>query len=118
MAKRATIRRAWTADEARAALELWDDSGQSGAAFARTLGVIPQRLFWWRRRLGAHGLDAAAATPRKSALVPVTVRGAVPVTISAPIVVTTPTGVRIEVGEVDSTTAAWVVAVLGGEARS
>jgi transposase-like protein len=117
MAKRASGRRAWTADEARAVLDLWDESGQSGATFARSLGVIPQRLFWWRRRIGARGV-ATAVAPKKSRLVPMTVRGAAPLTGSAPVVVTTPTGVRIEVNEVDSATAAWVMALLGGEARS
>jgi len=117
MAKRATaIRRTWTADEARAVLDRWDESGESGGAFARSIGVVPQRLFWWRKRLERAGGRAGV---RKSAtFAPVQVRPAAVVALCAPVVVTTPAGVRIEVGEVDAATAAWVVAVLGGEGRT
>lgn len=113
MTKQATaVRRSWTADQARAVLREWAASGKSGAAFARSIGVVPQRLFWWRDRLGR-----GAGAGKTAVLVPVRVR---PVPLGAwcaPVVVTTLAGVRIEVGEVDATTAAWVVTVLDGEAR-
>lgn len=116
MAKRATaIRRTWTADEARAVLGRWEDSGESGASYARSIGVVPQRLFWWRKRLGGV---ADRGGVRSATLAPVQVRPATLVALCAPVVVTTPAGVRIEVGEVDAATAAWVVAVLGGAERS
>jgi len=118
MAKRATaIRRTWTADKARAVLARWDESGGSGASFARSIGVVPQRLFWWRKRLERAG-ERGGGEGKAATFAPVEVRPAGLVALCAPVVVTTPAGVRIEVGEVDAATAAWVVAVLGGEGRS
>ena len=116
MAKRAAKRRGtWTADQAQAVLHAWTESGQDGAAFARSIGVIPQRLFWWRRRLRESETRRPAHVPAFAA---VAVRTAEPVALSGPIVVTLPTGVRIDVVEVDAATAAWVVTVLSGEART
>lgn len=116
MAKRAAKRAgAWTADQAKAVLHAWTESGQSAVAFGRSIGVVPQRLFGWRRRLAEAEARRAGNRPAFAA---VAVRTAEPVALSGPIVVTLPTGVRIEVGEVDATTAAWVVAVLSGEARA
>lgn len=105
----------WTAEQARSVLEAWEQSGESGAAYARAIGVVAQRLFWWRRRLAEGG--ARVTVNARSMLVPVTVRGAV-VADSAAVVVTTRGGARIEVHEIDATTAAWVAAVLEGEGRS
>lgn len=96
----------WTEEQARTVLHAWEQSGQSGAAYARSVGVVAQRLYWWRRRLLTNG--AAMTT-----LVPVAVRGATQASPS--VVVTTPPGVRIEVHDVDSATAGWVRAVLRGE---
>jgi len=121
MARRATaIRRTWTADEARAVLDRWEASGESGASFAGSIGVVPQRLFWWRKRLEherAAGLGRGGVK-KSPTFAPVEVRPAAVVALCAPVVVTTPAGVRIEVGEVDAATAAWVAAVLGGEGRT
>jgi hypothetical protein len=36
----------------RALVEAWRASGQSGAAFCRIRGLRPQRLHYWRERLG------------------------------------------------------------------
>jgi len=114
-------RKSWTEDEARAVLELWQDSGESGAAFARSIGVFPQRLFWWRRQLDAAGKIHHSVTREASAktsLVPVTVSGvAAPIVLAPPVVVTTRSGARLEVHEVDAVTAAWVAAVLRAEER-
>ena len=113
MTKQATtVGRTWTAADARAVLREWAQSGKSGAAFARSIGVVPQRLFWWRERLGRE-----AGADRVATLLPVTVRPTSLGASSAALVVTTPDGVRIEVGEVGAATAAWVRAVLGGERR-
>lgn len=92
-------------------LDEWEQSGKSGAAFARSIGVVPQRLFWWRSRLGRGGPSKAPA------LLPVHVRAA-PATVGAmraPVLVTTAGGVQIEVAQLDAASAAWVVAVLGAE---
>ena len=97
-------RHRWTAEHARTVLDDWKNSGESSSAFARRRGVSAQRLFWWRARL------REAPIGERSRLVPVVVRG----TASAcPVVVTTGSGVRIEINEVDAATAAWVAALLG-----
>ena len=72
MAMRGAGQPRWTAEEAQRVLDAWDESGQSGAAFARSIGVGYQRLSWWRRRLAQTG---RAPT---STLVPVIVRVPVP----------------------------------------
>jgi len=104
MARRAMGER-WTEEQARRALQAWEQSGESGAAYARSIGIVAQRLYWWRRRLS----NRAAPTT----LVPVAVRGVAQASPSG--VVTTPPGIRIEVHDVDSATAGWVRAVLLGE---
>jgi hypothetical protein len=43
----------WTEVEARSVLEAWRRSGLSIEAFARGRGLVPQRLHWWRKKLGA-----------------------------------------------------------------
>lgn len=108
----------WTEQDARRVLDAWEKSGETVAAFARRMGVIPQRLFWWRRRLTRATSDELSA-----AFVPVTVRPAVAVTStprSAPIVVTLNERVRVDVRDMDAATAAWVASLLLnlGEARS
>jgi len=87
MAKRVKGER-WTTEHAQRVVDAWERSG-SGAAFARSIGVVAQRLFWWRRRLERLGARRAA----KAALVPVVVRGT-PVSLSSPpVVVAMPWGV-------------------------
>jgi hypothetical protein len=44
--------RQWTETQAREALEELAASGESLASFARSRGVSPQRIAYWRRRLG------------------------------------------------------------------
>lgn len=126
MAKRAGESRAskqshgerWTEKDARRVLGAWEKSGETVAAFARRMGVIPQRLSWWRKRLA----QAPSGEP-SVAFVPVTVRPGADVTSTprtAPVVLTLGDRVRIDVRDMDGTTAAWVAALLLniGEARS
>jgi hypothetical protein len=47
-----TSGRRWTEDVARAVLAAQDASGLSVAAFAAREGLDPQRVYFWRRRLG------------------------------------------------------------------
>lgn len=42
----------WSAREARAALAALDASGLSIATFAKREGLVPERLYNWRRKLG------------------------------------------------------------------
>ena len=43
----------WTEVEARAVLAAQRKSGLSVDAFARDNGLLPQRLYWWRKKLTA-----------------------------------------------------------------
>jgi hypothetical protein len=43
----------WTEVEARAVLAAQKKSGLSVDAFARDNGLLPQRLYWWRKKLAA-----------------------------------------------------------------
>lgn len=103
------VQKRWTEDEARAAMTEWKASGKSGAAFARSKGIDPQRLFWWRGRF-------EGAESKKPMFVPLVATPASSKAASAAaLIVTTERGARIEVWDVDAATAAWVVAVLTGE---
>jgi|ERR1700731_2258129 hypothetical protein len=99
----------WTEEQARGVLDAWEKSGETGAAFARSIGVVAQRLFWWRRRLGGKGRSTPSFVP---------VVAMAPERPTAPLIVTTASGARIEVHDVDASTAAWVVAVLRERACS
>jgi transposase-like protein len=95
----------WTEEEAHEVLAAWEASGESLTAFGRRVGIVPQRLFWWRKRL------AGAA----QSFVPVDVTGS-----GRAAVVVTERGARIEVSAVDSASAEWVTTVvnaLGGRRR-
>ena len=59
----------WTEVEARGALEACRRSGLSIEKFARSRGLVPQRLHWWKQKLAS----GATETPRPLALLPVTV---------------------------------------------
>jgi transposase-like protein len=62
----------WTAEEARKALQHWKQSGQSAEAYARAQGFSPQRLWWWKKRLGTSPREReGGAVPT---LVPMRVR--------------------------------------------
>jgi hypothetical protein len=69
----------WTEIEARGALEAWKRSGMSLEAFARSRGIVPQRLHWWKKKL-----RFGVAAVKESALVPVRIveaRRGEPVTV-------------------------------------
>ena len=119
----ATAQTRWTEKRARAALDAWRRSGQSGAAFARAIGVVPQRLYWWKRRLSRDAavpafVPVVAVAPRSTSSTRVVagppLASAISATASAALVVSSTGGVRIEVYEVDASTAAWVTSVLDG----
>ena len=69
------------------------------------MGVVPQRLFWWRRRLRRAALTSPMFVP--------VVATAASARSTAALAITTASGARIEVYEVDAATAAWVASVLG-----
>lgn len=70
----------WTEVEGRAAIAAWKRSELSVEKFAKARGLVPQRIYRWKRKL-----EAQAAEPAKAmALLPVRViepRGGEPVTV-------------------------------------
>lgn len=99
--------RRWKAEDARRVLEEWGHSGESIPAFARRVGLVSQRLYWWRERLEAK--DAPRGSVSTLTFVPMTVRSEPPgPSSSRALVVTLSDDVCIEVLEVDARTAAWV----------
>ena len=40
----------WTEIEARGVIAAWQKSGKSILDFARERGIVPQRIYWWRKK--------------------------------------------------------------------
>ena len=100
-------RKPWTTDDARRVLDAWQASGQTMTAFATRHGLVPQRLCWWRSRVGAAPKAelVAAAT-----FVPVTVRPTDPI----PTIATVWFGdsIRVELRDLDGAAASFVASVV------
>lgn len=101
----------WTEIEARGVLEAWKRSGLGIAKYARSRGLVPQRLWWWKKKLG---FGAAMEKNRALALLPV--RVAEPRAESRrgePVTVLLRTGHMLKVGrDFDESAFARVVALL------
>jgi transposase-like protein len=95
----------WTEDKARLVLDACAESGESVAAFARRMGLVAQRLFWWRKRLGQ-------GAPEPSAFVPLVVREAIAAGSRQPMAVLVRGSVRIELNVLDVESAAWTAVLL------
>lgn len=65
----------------RALVEAWRASGLNGAAFCRERQVRPQRLHYWRERLG-YPVKVIAGQPRPQVERPPTTEGFVQVVVS------------------------------------
>jgi hypothetical protein len=50
----------WTETEARGVLTALAKSGQPIERFARERGIVPQRIYWWKKRLQAKATAEAA----------------------------------------------------------
>jgi hypothetical protein len=96
------IERHWNAKIARRMLEAFESSGMSREAFARSRGVNPQRLWWWRKRL------AERPSPRPISFIPAAVSH---VQEAAGITVRLPGGVAIEAKAAAASPVAWVTAL-------
>lgn len=110
MAKRSSpaSRRHWTESDARRVLDEWERVGGTLEAFARSRGLVPQRIAWWQKRLR----DRPVAQPVLT-LVPATVIGA---DLAGPAgVIRLPHGVVIEVAGVS---ASWIAELVRTLARS
>ena len=53
----------WTEVEARGILEALTRSGLGVEKFARTRGLVPQRLYWWKKKLGIKASRVPALVP-------------------------------------------------------
>ena len=90
-------KRPWTEQDAREVLAALEASAESVAAFAGRVGIVPQRLLWWRSRLGRSS----------GSFVPVEVTSSGPA-----VVLTMASGTRIEVSAADAASAQWVATVM------
>jgi hypothetical protein len=101
----------WTEIEARGVLEAWTRSGKTLETYARSRGLVPQRLHWWKQKL--H-FDATATKSRTVALLPVEIaEPAAGVRRGEPVTVLLRSGHMIKVGrDFDESAFARVVALL------
>ena len=102
--------RHWSEDQARDVLHRQQASGDALATFARRMGFVPQRLAWWRDRLGNIESERQANVRTAPLFLPVTVRDA---QVASPgrtalMVVRVGRDVEVDVHQADATTAAWV----------
>jgi transposase-like protein len=102
----------WSEHEARSAISAWRKSGLSVEKFARERGLVPQRIYWWRKKLEVPAKAAAKPAPSMSLL---------PVQVTAtrargePVAVFLRTGHIVKVGrDFDEEAFARVVALLEG----
>lgn len=102
----------WTEADARRVLADWERSGDTLEAFARSRGLVPQRLAWWRKRLHIARRDVSAALT----LVPATVIGAAPAISAGPTAtIRLSNGITIEL---DGASPTWIAALARELARS
>ena len=101
----------WTEIEARGVLEAWKKSGQPLEGYARSRGLVPQRLHWWKKKLR---FGAVTDKSRPVTLVPVRVAETeVGARRGKPVTVLLRSGHMIKVGrDFDETAFARVVALL------
>ena len=102
------VRRHWNEADARRVLAELDASGEPLKTFARTRGLVPQRLEWWRKRLRSSPITGPVALT----LVPAVVR-AEPLA-AATAVIRLADGTRIELAAVSP---AWIAALAHALAR-
>lgn len=101
-------RTTWSEVEARGALSAWRKSGLSVEAFARERGLVPQRLYWWRKKL-----EPPKAETKVLAMLPVRMTGET--RRGEPVTVLLRTGHMLKVGRgFDEEAFARAVAVLEG----
>jgi hypothetical protein len=55
----------WTEVEARGVLDAWRKSGLGLREFARSRGLVPQRLSWWQKKLDGNDARPLALLPVK-----------------------------------------------------
>jgi hypothetical protein len=100
----------WTEVEARGVLEAWKRSGVAIEKFARGRGLVPQRLHWWKKKLGF----GASEKGRLPALLPVRItESRVDARRGEPVTVLLRSGHMLKVGrDFDESAFARVVTIL------
>jgi hypothetical protein len=102
----------WSEQDAREVLKRQRASGQSIAAFSRSAGIEPKRLYWWAERFGSArpGPTRALARPVATSFVPVTVKSPQqpPLRGRAALSVRLGEALEIEIYQTDASTVAWV----------
>ena len=102
----------WTESDARRVLAEWERSGHTLEAFARSRGLVPQRLAWWRKRLRASRSETSAALT----LVPATVIDATAAAAAgSAAMIRLPHGIVIEL---EGASPSWIAALARELARS
>ena len=100
----------WTEVEARSVLGAWKRSGLSVEAFARSRGLVPQRVHHWKKKLR---YDVVEEKSRALALLPVRVETRPAARRGEPITVLLRSGHMLKVGrDFDESAFARVVALL------
>lgn len=102
----------WKESDARRVLEALAESGDTLSGFARRHGLTPQRISWWRSRLGewtpaTQAADPWPSGPAESGFIPVVARGCELVSSQAVAVVRVG-NVAIEVRDLSEATTAWL----------
>ena len=108
----------WSAEDAQQILDEWARSGETLYGFAQRHGIVPQRMSWWRKRLGCKRegrvADSAIIAAVASPFLPVMVRAAEEDRVLATVEIAG--GLRVDLRSLDRASAAWVaqlVKVLG-----
>jgi len=96
-----TSRHQWTEADARRVLADWKRSGITLEAFARARGLVPQRLAWWRKRLGITSSEPSTSLT----FVPAAVIGSAAAAAGPAAMIRLPHGIVIELEDATLTTA-------------
>ena len=110
------MRAQWSEHEARAVINAWRRSGLSVERFAEERGLVPQRIYWWRKKLeGPAKPDTKAVSTTSLALLPVQVSQTKPQR-GEPVMVMLRSGHVIKVGRgFDEEAFSRALAILEGE---
>jgi transposase-like protein len=103
----------WREPEARQALEACASSGESILVFSRRHGIIPERLYWWRRRLkrkSPRPRDEKVVT--RAPLIPVMIRPTPPKTQVVDHVMVIAGKLRVKVANTSVVSPEWIAALL------
>ena len=98
--------RQWNAEQGREVIKEWKRSGETIAVFSRKRGLVPERLYIWRKRFASEVTEPSRAL----ALVPAMV-----VSTDADVVIRLKEGVAIEVANASPR---WIATVVTELTRS